>query len=451
MTGLLATWARAHPVDDPGWREELEHADLAVRLWHERLWRILSWVVNELAGIGVEVAAIKGITCEARWYGRLGERPSGDLDILVAPHDRHRVADILSALDSGHPLRSQVDGLVRRRKLEALAVNVQGVSVDLHFDALQLGIPCRQAELLWARTIPLPLPDGGSVRVLDAETTLVELLLNLNRDRFRQLLAFVDIARILGSEHLDWRFIEHFLRAEGLERPALLSLRAVRDELGMDHADTYAFQDWRARLWSVLWPSSVRLQGQDREASFRHRQHLLPALARHRMREGVQLWWRLLFPPRVLVEYAYPYERGPYLWRVTGRRLRHAVRRRLKVLPARADPSARREPDVDTTGPALVPVSTPGVVTMELDGGVLLLDQATGAQCRLDDLAALIWPCFDGSGTLDEIAADVSQAFGVSADQVGRDVTRLVVQLQQLGMLEKDEMTPGVRRYDSNA
>lgn len=66
----------------------------------------------------------------------------------------------------------------------------------------------------------------------------------------------------------------------------------------------------------------------------------------------------------------------------------------------------------------------------------MLLDEATGVLHRLEPLGAIVWNCFDGSGTLAEIVDDLSGEFGAPRSQVGDDVLSLVGQLGELGLID---------------
>ena len=326
MIGLL--WTREQNKRNSElepWHDELQQEDLLARATSRRLWEALHKLVRRLGDIGVEVATIKGITTEARWYSRAGERPCEDLDILVGPADRCRVEEIMHALQPGHPLGPGVDPLIRAGALTAIPVAFDGVSVDLHFDLFQLGISVRGADRIWKRTLQYQLPKGGAVRVLDPETALVHLLLNLNKDHFAHLLGYADIARLLDREELDWEVIDDMVRKEGLEIPAYLTLQAVCGTLDIPSPPISVPGGVRPRIWMCLWRPSVRLGGGDQiRTRYRHRQHVLSAIARGRVREAVRLWWRLLFPAPRLLTYAYPQESAPWLWRLTVGRGIHA-------------------------------------------------------------------------------------------------------------------------------
>ena len=445
MTGLLWTRERHRQRSDLApWHEELRREDLLARATARRLGEALQEVVRRLGDIRVEVVTIKGITTEARWYSRHGERPCDDVDVLVGPADISRIDEILHVLQPNHPLGPGLERLVRAGRIAAIPVAVDGVSVDLHFDLLQLGISVRGADRIWERTLLFHVPDGDAVRVLDPETALVHLLLNLNKDHFARLLGYVDIARILQQEELNWEVIDDIVRTEGLETPTYLTLQAVCATLDIPSPPVSVPRGVRPRIWRFLWRPSVRLHGGDEiRTRFRHRQHVLAAIARGRSREALRLWWRLLFPAPRLVSYAYPGESGSWLWRLTVNRVVHVWRRRsgrlmegTSVDATAGLPQHLGEVPDRAIDASFVPVVAASVASVEVDGEAVLLDEATGSLCLLDPVATLAWSCFDGSTAVGDVAADLAAGFAADADEVLADVVGLARRLADQGMLE---------------
>lgn len=440
MTGVLWTWERDRPSStSERWHAELQRRDLLARARAQRQWTTLQTVVQRLNAIEVEVVAIKGVTTEARWYGRRGERPCDDVDILIGPAHLDRTEDIVEVLQPRHPLRTHLSTLVRTGALPAIAVMVGDVSVDLHFDLLQLGMPLRQAGPIWERTMRFQLPEGGVVRVLDPETALFHLLLNLNKDRFARLLGYVDVARLVQQEHLNWDSFDEMVRTEGLETPTYLALNAVSTTLAIPTASLPMPGGPRPMLWRFLWRPSVRLQGAASCPRFLHRQHLLVVTASGRARDTLRMWRRLLFPAAPLVQYAFPGETGHRLWRLTVSRGRRAwTRRKETFLEQRgrdlaAPRSLRQSRPVNAS---FVPIIRPTVASVQLDGETVLLDEATGALCLLDPVATVVWSCFDGWSTVKHLAIDLAVEFGADPDQVLTDVIGLARRLARNGMLE---------------
>jgi hypothetical protein len=326
MWGLVWTRVQGDPDHRTWW--ELAALDLAYDRWRSRLEAMLEHVAARLGDLGVEVATFKGITTEARWYARRGERPCSDVDLLISPRDWHRAREIVEALHPGHVLAPDVNRLVRKGLLQSIDLFVDGVSVDLHFDVLKVGVPAHQNELIFERTLAYGLASGQSVRVLDPEVALVHLLVHLNKDRFRCLLGYADVARVLSREELDWGFIERFARREGLHLPVHLALQVVVETLALNRPSRPRMTGLGPAVWHFLWRPAVRLQGDLGVIRFRHRQDVLPLFSVERWCEVLRFWVRRrVFPARVFLDEWYPDSTGPYLWRLLRGRTTHVARR----------------------------------------------------------------------------------------------------------------------------
>jgi Coenzyme PQQ synthesis protein D (PqqD) len=72
--------------------------------------------------------------------------------------------------------------------------------------------------------------------------------------------------------------------------------------------------------------------------------------------------------------------------------------------------------------------------TVEVDGEAVLLND--GRLHLLNATGALVWACFDGNGTIAEIAADISDGLGVPYDTVLADTLAVVRELGTEGLLE---------------
>lgn len=356
MHGLL--WSAVQRGDlelEPAARTPLVESLLEVRAHHHRLWKSIASLVDRLDDAGIDVAVAKGTPIEAQWYDAAGERPCGDIDLLVAPHAQCRVGDLVGLLAPQHPLAQEIQSLVDNGALQSIELEVGGVFVDVHVDLFKLGVPSRQRESIWDRTRPMARPDGGSVRVPDAETTLVLLLVHLNKDRFRRLLGYVDVARVLDRSTLDWAAVETIVRSDGLDVAVWSSLAAVLEKLRrVEVAAPGSVQrptGVRAALWSRLWRDDVRLLGDLGEVRYRYRQAVLPMLATGRAGEAARWWARRLVPDPALVAYRNPGRGRHYATRIIrGRFARLAARRR-----ARARLETGGSPD-----PTRAPAASPG-------------------------------------------------------------------------------------------
>jgi hypothetical protein len=321
LTGLLWTWAREH-VADVELKTELAQHDLSVQAHLGRVWKVLEASVARLTAAGIEVATIKGVTSEARWYDRRGERPCSDVDLLLSPHQLDRVADAVRLIEPGHPWVSEVTAIAATGRIQAVTTHLDGLEVDLHLDLLKLGVPTRQSTEMWNLTTLYRLPGGGSVRVLDDTTALLHLLVHLNKDRFQRLLGYADIARIIAGGRVDWVRLARFARFEGIAMSAFRTLEVVLDELSLPWpVELERPSGFRIRVWNLIWREDIRLRGAEGRLRFRRRQDWIPFLARGRRLEALKWWLRDMWPPGPIVAAHYAHIRGPYLWKLIRGRL----------------------------------------------------------------------------------------------------------------------------------
>ncbi len=286
MTGLVwSAVGRSELALDAATRAELMQHHGWMRARERRIWAVLEDVAERMAAIGVELATFKGATAAARWYDAEGERPFGDLDLLVGPADRARATEIVKTLDPEHELLPVLQALVDDEVVPSVDLELNGVAIDLHFDLLKFEVPGRHLDLFWARTVPYPLSNGATVRVLDAEASLVHFLMHVNRDRFRHLLGHIDVARVVQRGAPDWKVVVELMRSEGLEVPLLLTLDAVAETMDLDLPTLRQPRGWRATAWRRLWSPEVRLLGTEGAYRFRNRHRALPFLARGRTRD----------------------------------------------------------------------------------------------------------------------------------------------------------------------
>jgi len=75
------------------------------------------------------------------------------------------------------------------------------------------------------------------------------------------------------------------------------------------------------------------------------------------------------------------------------------------------------------------------VVSTRLDEDLLIVDSSTGRIHVLNSTAALVWECFDGEVTLDELAADLAEAFHAPLEAVRADTVEMTRELGRLGLL----------------
>jgi peroxiredoxin len=80
-------------------------------------------------------------------------------------------------------------------------------------------------------------------------------------------------------------------------------------------------------------------------------------------------------------------------------------------------------------------VPTPRDDVVQLEVGAELVLMRGNQTFALNPSASLVWRCFDGTGDLDEVAADLADALGADAEVVHTDVLNVARDLASMGML----------------
>ena len=337
MEGLL--WSAV--AEDPtasgnGWRRELAVVDLLNRRRNETNQRALVELVQRASSLGIAVAAVKGVSTEARWYGRIGERPSGDVDLVLGPDQLDRAADLVAAFQPDHPLLDDVGDLVDRRILQSIELRVGSAAVDLHFDLMKTGAPSRRPTEVWAEMISYRIADQ-QILVPSAELALVHALIHLTKDRFRHLLGYVDVQRMASDPETDVERAFEIAARQDLGGHTALAYSAVAEVLPMPRASAQRVSLTSKLAWRTLWPPSVRLRGNEGLKRFRWRQDAIPLTADTR-RARAMIWWirRSALPPKNLLEYR-GVGSGSYVSRLTVGRLAATRKRRRASEPQDGD------------------------------------------------------------------------------------------------------------------
>ena len=93
----------------------------------------------------------------------------------------------------------------------------------------------------------------------------------------------------------------------------------------------------------------------------------------------------------------------------------------------------------DDIDDAFIPLSRPDVASVGIESEIVLGRIAAGTQyvqtCALNESGAVVWQCFDGTGTIADIAADIAEVFGVECAAVSADVVALARNVGALGFL----------------
>src|SRR4029453_18656768 len=194
-----------------------------------------------------------------------------------------------------------------RGLLQSIDLEYEGVPIDLHWDILKLGIPSRNIDAIWDRTVPFALRDGRSIRALDATSPYVPFLVLVKKDRFRRLLGFVDVARVYASDQVDQADVDRLIRAAGIETSVSASWEVVIRTLDLPLRNQIKSQPVKSLIWHLAWRPSVRLRAAESTVPFRHPQWLIAALSRGRA-GGAGVGG--VFPPAGLLSY-FHFDWGP--------------------------------------------------------------------------------------------------------------------------------------------
>lgn len=88
------------------------------------------------------------------------------------------------------------------------------------------------------------------------------------------------------------------------------------------------------------------------------------------------------------------------------------------------------------------PVRRTDVEVVDVGDEQLIWDPNTDRVHRLDAVAALIWPFLDGTATLGELAADVADVWGISAEQAQEALSSMIDLLESAFLLASEDPLP---------
>ncbi|ARJ68955.1 nucleotidyltransferase family protein [Paracoccus contaminans] len=166
MLGVLPLSPAALPPGCAGLAPRLLQVHLQTMSMNRRVMAVTAEVVQALAGIRVVV--LKGPFQQQALHGNAARRPSGDIDLFVAPADRARAAARLR--DHGFAPTEEDRALwwIRFLGEQHFQRAADGAVVDLHHRLQQVGLPAwrRSGEVL-ARAVSLA-HDGQAVPVPSA-------------------------------------------------------------------------------------------------------------------------------------------------------------------------------------------------------------------------------------------------------------------------------------------
>lgn len=240
---------------------DLTHTDVALQA---RLRIALKEMLPVIRENGAEVIVLKGPAIAQLLYERPGERTYKDLDLLCREEDYGKVWEALTSLG----YRTTAGPTLPARKAEQETHferkfhHPDGLArVDVHPDAMKLGVRPRHADDLWKRAVPTML-EGEPTWVLSPDDQLLTLCVHLHRHGFIRLIWFKDIDLLLRrhGDDLDWDMIRADARAEGSESSLWYSLMLTRKLLGTPLAPetekSFRPNPLIRLAYHLIWPES---------------------------------------------------------------------------------------------------------------------------------------------------------------------------------------------------
>lgn len=201
--------------------------------------RELAALVSALDAAGVRAISFKGPALALSAYGSLALRSSSDLDILVAPADVTKAADVLA--ERGYPAMNippeRMSAHLRTECEHAFLGGAGRVTVDLHWQLFRRYLGRAPAfDALWARSARVRVHDAD-VAVLGNDDLLVMLCQHGSSHAWERLRWVCDVNELLRSINgagaaIDWPAVFERAAEARTARALRLGLVLAHDQFG---------------------------------------------------------------------------------------------------------------------------------------------------------------------------------------------------------------------------
>lgn len=81
------------------------------------------------------------------------------------------------------------------------------------------------------------------------------------------------------------------------------------------------------------------------------------------------------------------------------------------------------------------PRTRPDLTIVELDGEAVIYDDDAGELHHLNQTATVAFSLFDGTATLEELAQELGDAYGLSSEEIGPHLDEIVSRFAEAGLL----------------
>ncbi|HKM99172.1 MAG TPA: nucleotidyltransferase family protein [Candidatus Binataceae bacterium] len=213
----------------PAFEEDL-HSSLA-------LGGELCAIADLFATHSLEFVPLKGSLLSRRLYGDLAVRVSGDIDVLIQPHDVLAVRDLLLAQGYriASPLHWSCDSAcLRSRECELLMVHrTRPLTVDLHWRIVPWYFASAfDSASVWKSLVSTRI-SGRQIPDLPPEHLLLFLCAHGSKHAFERLAWICDIARCLQTCDFEWQAVLSLAARSGTTRQLLLGTRLAAGMMGV--------------------------------------------------------------------------------------------------------------------------------------------------------------------------------------------------------------------------
>ena len=262
---LLAEALRAAPA---GSVPPAVHEQVAEEVWRAEAARLLcehalGALLATLAAHDIEAIVLKGAALAHTLYPRPELRPYHDLDLLFRPADLRRLRAVLTAAgyrEEASCLDPAAGADLPLGAVPSYLAPPGNVALEVHVDALQLGLAARHRSALWDTARPVRAGDL-SFRAPMPLHQLLHLAAHVHRHDYSRLLWLLDLDLLVRRQgaHLDWPAATALARDEGLAMLLRHALATAHSVLGTPRPPLPAPAPGEAALAALyrrLWPAS---------------------------------------------------------------------------------------------------------------------------------------------------------------------------------------------------
>jgi len=191
---------------------------------------LLLRVLDGFAKVGVVPVLLKGPCLSLRLFGDATVRATSDVDVLVAPDEVERCAEVLQGM--GLSIREDAVAFYPPRYHHDVAYAGPAGMVELHYRAMSAFGQLVEAHVWRSRSVATTF-DGRAARVLCPEDELVYLALHAANHLFQRLSWVYDLKLFLVRyPDLDWEHVLLAARESGLPDQVFFALELARTQVG---------------------------------------------------------------------------------------------------------------------------------------------------------------------------------------------------------------------------